>query len=312
MAIAVDCVLEIHGGGGPKGESPVWAAGEQKLYWVDIDGHRLHRFDPATGIDSERDVGEPIGCVALVEGGGFVLGLASGVHLLDAFDGGTPRRLVAPEPERQGNRLNYGRCDPFGRFWVGSMRDPASEEHRTGALYCVDGSRAQRVFDHLHVANGLAFSGDRRRMYFSDSFHTDRTIWTVAVDPDEGHLGAREVFAITEQGRPDGGCCDVDGCYWSCHIDGGRIVRYTPSGKIDRVLPMPVRWPTMCAFGGPDFATLYITSLRRGGVDSVHPDQTLAGSVFACRPGVSGFAEPRFASAGTKLAMPVDAARGAP
>ncbi|HEX2112965.1 MAG TPA: SMP-30/gluconolactonase/LRE family protein, partial [Alphaproteobacteria bacterium] len=96
-------------------------------------------------------------------------------------------------------------------------------------------------------------------------------------------------------GRPDGGCCDADGCYWSAHIDGWQIVRYTPDGRIDRTIVMPVKWPTMCAFGGPGLDTLYITSLRRGGPAADHPDQPLAGSLFACRPGVTGLAEPRFA-----------------
>jgi sugar lactone lactonase YvrE len=303
--MSVECVLQIRAGGGPKGESPVWSAAEQCLYWVDIDGCALHRFDPATGRDTVRNVGERIGCVALTSRGGFVLGLASGVYLLDTFDTGAPRLLVAPEPDRAGNRLNDGRSDPFGRFWIGSMLDPPDNDRRTGALYCIDGARCTTAVGGLHVGNGLAFTADRRRMYHSDSWRAVHTIWTADVDPVDGRIANRRVLAVTADGRPDGGCCDADGCYWSCHIDGSRVVRFTPDGRIDRTIPVPVRWPTMCAFGGPALDILYITSLRRGGAAAEHHDQPLAGSLFACRPGVTGIPEPLFEEAGTGLPDPV-------
>jgi L-arabinonolactonase len=297
MGVAVDCVLRIRTGGGPKGESPVWSGEERALYWVDIDGGALHRFDPALGRDSVRDLGEPVGCVGLTAAGGFILGLRSGIWRLDRFDSGTPSLVAAPETDRPGNRANDGRCDPWGRFWVGTMLDPATADRRTGALYCFDGQQCQRVIDGLHVLNGLAFSADRRRMYYSDSYTTVRTIWACTLDPDDGTIIDRRVFATTNgmAGRPDGGCCDADGCYWSAHIDGWQVARYTPDGRIDRTITLPVKWPTMCAFGGPELDTLYITSLRRGGRAAEHPDQPLAGSLFACRPGVTGVAEPCFA-----------------
>ena len=72
-------------------------------------------------------------------------------------------------------------------------------------------------------------------------------------------------------------------------VDGWMVVRFTPDGAIDRSITLPVRSPSMCAFGGDRLDTLYITSIRRGGAQREWPDQPLAGSVFACRPGVTGF-----------------------
>jgi sugar lactone lactonase YvrE len=297
VATSVDCVLAIRGGGGPKGESPLWSADEQCLYWVDIDGGALHRFDPASGRDRAQVFTEPVGCVARTDRGRFLLGMRSGIHVLDAFGEGVPRRILRLESDRPGNRSNDGRCDPFGRFWVGTMLDPPSAEVASGALYRLDQERCARVFDGLHTANGLAFTADRTRMYFSDSFRTVSTVWACDLDPQDGTVLSRRPFASLDpaKGRPDGACCDEDGCYWSCHIDGGRVVRYTPQGRVDRQIAMPVAWPTMCAFGGPNLDVLYITSLRRGGPDAEHPAQPLAGSLFACRPGVRGVAEPRYA-----------------
>jgi sugar lactone lactonase YvrE len=292
----IDCVLKMRGGGGPKGECPVWSAAEQCLYWVDIDGGTLNRFDPATGRNAAYTLGEPIGCHGLRRAGGFVLATRSGVHLSGA-DPTQRTRIAAPEPDKPENRPNDGRCDPQGRFWFGTMCDPPTRSaDPQGGLYRVDpDGTATRMVDGIFVGNGLAFSPDGRILYHSDSFAAVRTIWAWDLDP-QGGLTNRRVFATTHglQGRPDGACVDADGCYWSCHIDGGLVVRYTPDGRIDRTIPMPVKWPTMCAFGGAKLDTLYITSLRRGGAAAEHPDQPLAGSLFACRPGVTGVPEPLF------------------
>jgi sugar lactone lactonase YvrE len=292
----IDCVLEVRENTEPKGECPVWSAAEQCLYWVDIDAGTLNRFDPATGRNIAYALGEPIGCYGLRRAGGFLLATRSGVHLSGA-DPTQRTRIAAPEPDKPENRPNDGRCDPQGRFWFGTMCDPPTRSaDPQGALYRVDpDGSVTRMVDGIFIGNGLAFSPDGRTLYHSDSFTAVRTIWAWDLDA-EGRITNRRVFATTHglQGRPDGACVDADGCYWSCHIDGGLVVRYTPDGRIDRTIPMPVKWPTMCAFGGAKLDTLYITSLRRGGAAGEDPDQSLAGSLFACRPGVTGVPEPLF------------------
>jgi sugar lactone lactonase YvrE len=47
----------------------------------------------------------------------------------------------------------------------------------------------------------------------------------------------------------------------------------------------------MCAFGGRDLDTLFVTSIRPAGDLS---DQPLAGGVFALQPGVKGLEETCF------------------
>ena len=295
--LAAECVLPIRGGGGPKGESPVWDARLRKLYWVDIDGHAVHRFDPVTQLDEACDVGEQVGSVALrPETGQLLIATRSGLHFLD-FATGDKRLVCSPEPGMPLNRMNDGRCDPSGRFWVGSMRDPSSPLDRYGALYKLErDSSCSQVLAGLGTSNGLAFSPDAKTMYLSDSNTMVRTIWTFDFDAAAGTINNRRLFADTHglDGRPDGACCDADGGYWSAHIDGGQVVRYDPAGKSDTTVTLPVKWPSMCAFGGPRLDTLFITTIRRSGAQADWPEQPLAGSLFACVPGVRGLPEPVF------------------
>ncbi|MNG01981.1 L-arabinolactonase [compost metagenome] len=144
----------------------------------------------------------------------------------------------------------------------------------------------------LTVANGMAFSPDGKTMYVSDSHPDVQLIWAFDYDIDSGTPHNRRVFVDMNQhpGRPDGATVDADGCYWICAIDAGQVLRFTPEGKLDRTLDLPVKKPTMCAFGGPQLDTLFVTSIRPQGIDLT--DQPLAGGVFALNPGVKGLPEP--------------------
>lgn len=293
----VDCVLKLREGGGPKAECPLWDWRVGKLYWCDIDGGTLNRFDPSTGRNETRTIGEQIGSFALTAARDtFLIATRSGLHFFE-FDSGTKRPTVNPEPDRPANRLNDGRCDAAGRFWVGSMRDPIEAPDRFGTLYRVTPDLVcTGMLDGLGIPNGIVFSPDGKTMYLSDTNTQVRTIWKFDYDLQQGRLANRRVFAETgDRGRPDGACCDVDGGYWSALLDGWHVARYTPDGKLDRTIRLPVQWPSMCAFGGPDLDILYITTLRRGGPQAELPDQPLAGALFACRPGVQGVRETPFA-----------------
>ena len=143
----------------------------------------------------------------------------------------------------------------------------------------------------LVTQNGLGFSPDGKTMYLSDSHPSRQQIWQLPLR-DDGSLGERSLFVDMRElpGRPDGGAVDADGCYWICGNDAGLVHRFTPDGRLDRSLAVPVKKPAMCAFGGSGLDTLFVTSIRPGGDVS---DQPLAGGVFALRPGVRGLDEPR-------------------
>ena len=99
-------------------------------------------------------------------------------------------------------------------------------------------------------------------------------------------------------GRPDGACVDEDGGYWIACVYGSAVLRVTPDGSVDRHISLPVAKPTMPAFGGPDLATLFITTIGGGGSHAVDPSQPDAGGLFAVETGVRGQPEPPFAGGG--------------
>lgn len=286
----VDCVLDIRA---ELGECPVWCGEEKALYWIDIYAGRLNRFEPTTGVNRIWTLPEAIGSFALTDDGSVLVALKSGLKRYDLRYGElTP--LVQPEAHLPQNRLNDGRCDAQGRFWVGSMEDPVDPNGAKGSLYRFDGDRAcTRMTGGLFVANGLAFSPDGRTLYHSDSFKAVRTIWAWDFDPDDGQISNRRVFVDTRDmpGRPDGGAVDADGCYWMAGNDGWEIVRFTPQGKIDRRIALPVAKPSMLAFGGDRLDIIYVTSIRpTAGLEN----QPQAGSLFAVQAGITGLPEPRF------------------
>jgi len=286
----VQCVVEA---AADTGESPVWSEAEQALYWVDIPGCKLYRFDPSSGDNDAWDMPAPIGCVALREGGGLLVALQTGLFGFDPAQG-TLQHLAEPSFDPAGARFNDGRCDRQGRFWVHSMAQPPDS---SGQLYRVGGDLCPHpMVAGLMVGNGLAFSPDGRTLYHSDSHRSVQTIWAWDLDPADGTIGNRRLFATTHDvaGRPDGAAVDADGCYWTAANDGWQLIRYTPQGKVDRTIRLPVRRPTMLAFGGRGLDVIFVTSMRPGR-DDPPAEQPLAGGLFALALGIQGLPEPRFA-----------------
>jgi len=286
----VACVLDIRA---LLGECPIWCAEEQRLYWADLDGRTINRFNPETGGNEVWSLPAQVGSFALREGGGMLVALRSGLHT-GRFGEPDLKPVAHPEAHLPLNRYNDGRTDPAGRFWVGSMRDPQDHDQRTGSLYRLgtDGAMT-RMVEGIGTSNGLAFSPDGRTMYFADSTPQVQTIWAFDYDAETGTPSNRRVFATTDglPGRPDGACVDEEGCYWSANVYGWQVVRYAPDGQVVRTIPVPVEKPSMVCFGGPKLDVLYITSIR---VPPIKPGQDRAGSLFACEPGVRGIPEPRY------------------
>lgn len=288
------------------GESPLWSAAEQALYWVDIPAGLLYRGDARSGELQQWRAPEMLACIAARDdGAGWIAGLESGLFALTRPQGvargtDTPlaaERLAMVAHAQAGMRFNDGRCDRQGRFWAGTMVMDMAANQAAGALYRYDAHGGLlRVLQGLLVPNGLAFSPDGRTMYLSDSHPAAQVIWAFDYDTDTGTPLNQRVLVDMKPlpGRPDGAAVDIDGCYWICGNDAGVVHRFTPEGRLDRSLALPVKKPAMCAFGGADLSTLYVTSIRPSGIDLA--DQPHAGAVFALRPGISGMPEPAFAS----------------
>ena len=277
------------------GESPVWRSGEQALYWVDISARKLCRWEAASCKVSYWDAPEMPACIApMGNSGDWIAGMETGVFALQLQAGGAVHSaLLAPVTHAmQGMRFNDGRCDRQGRFLAGTMLMNMAAAARVGQVYrCESSGDLTSLVDGLITPNGMAFSPDGLTMYLSDSHPSVQLIWAFDYDPDTGTPSNRRVFADMNPlpGRPDGAAVDIDGCYWICGNDAGLIHRFTPSGKLDCSVAVPVKKPAMCAFGGPGLDTLFVTSIRPEGVDL--SDQPLAGGLFALRPGVRGLPE---------------------
>jgi sugar lactone lactonase YvrE len=268
------------------GECPVWRAAEGALYWVDITARRIHRLHIDSGNMDTWRADEMVACMAFERGGALIAGMESGLFSLDLEGGGTisSARLAVPAFPMTGMRFNDGRCDRQGRFWAGTMHMDMPAAHAVGALYRYsDREGLAGPFEvGLLTQNGLAWSPEGDRMYLSDSHPKARTIWVYDYDRAAGLASGRRVFVDMNQhsGRPDGAAIDVDGGYWTCANDGAQVLRFTPEGKLDKTIALPVPKPSMCAFGGADMETLFVTSI--------------GGPVFAVRPGNRGMPETEY------------------
>ena len=283
------------------GESPLWSVAEQALYWVDIEGRRLHRFDWNTNVEQSWPTVERIACIALHAGGGLIAGMDTGVfHLrvdaaLEATAVLVAVLLYPAQFPREGMRFNDGRCDRVGRFWVSSMVRDMAQAAGDGALYCCDEQGiSQPIVTGLVTGNGLGFSPDGATMYLSDSHPTVCKIWAFDVDAN-GVPSNRRLFVDMRQyaGRPDGAAVDAEGGYWICGNDAGQVHRFLPDGRLDRSITVPVSKPSMCAFGGPGMDQLFITSIKPAQAVAGF-DAALDGAVFITQPGVRGLPETPF------------------
>ncbi|MBB1650431.1 MULTISPECIES: SMP-30/gluconolactonase/LRE family protein [Delftia] len=278
------------------GESPFWHPLERRLYWCDIQGLRIHSWDPASGLHRSWATPSEPGCCAPTDQGRIVVGLRDGFGLLDTATGHTAMIALLEHDPRQ-FRLNDGRCDRAGRLWAGSLFSP-----KTGpdaALWCLraDGSggyAVQRMAGDCTTANGLAFSPDDRSMYWADT--PAHRIDRFAFDLDSGTLGTRSLWKAFAPrtdgrlygGRPDGASVDARGNYWVAMYEGGCVLQLSPEGEVLQRLDTPVHCPTMVCFGGEDLRTLYITSAGHGRPEQEHAAEVPAGALMQCRVDVPG------------------------
>jgi sugar lactone lactonase YvrE len=278
----INCVVES---ADKLGEGPCWSAAEGRLYWFDIKRAKLNWHEPQGGAFGRYDLPMRASAAAPRAGAGLLLATERGLAFFDPRSGDVDLRQ--PMDLGPGFRSNDGVILGDGCFWWSTMDDDGGK--RPGVIYrtCPDGF-TEPVIEGIHIANSTAMSPDGRRLYLADS--AKRTIWTY----DTADLSRREVFAKVERGGPDGSAMDAEGFLWNAEWGAWRVVRYAPDGRIDRVIEMPVAQPSCCCFGGPDRATLYITSAWEDLSDEARTKQPLAGNLFACEPGVKGLPLPAF------------------
>ena len=284
------------------GETPFWDEATQTLFWCDIVGKDVQRLDPSSGQIQAWKTPQYVSGVIPTEDGHAMVMLVDGVYQLD-LAGGATTVFTQPDTDPR-NRSNEVRTDSHGRIWLGTMFNnigPNGEDVPVGAdngsVFCItpDGF-AKRMLGGINITNTFCWSPDGSRFYTNDT--KKRVIWSFAYDPDGPTLHDRQVFAEGDvaPGNPDGSSMDEEGCLWSARWGGSQFTRFTPAGKVDRVIELPAKQPSSCAFGGADRKTLYMTTARQG-QDNLAPD-ALDGSLFVAQLDVAGLPMSRFAFPG--------------
>jgi sugar lactone lactonase YvrE len=256
------------------GEGPVWWRGA--LYFVDIEGHRVHRFDPASGGEKSWETGQRVGTVVPRESGGLVIAGDHGLYFLDEETGGLTT-IADPEPDKPDNRFNDGKCSPDGRFFAGTI----SLVKKTGdaRLYRLDPDLTlHEAFGPVTNSNGIAWSADGKTVYYIDTPRQE----VLAFDyENDGHLrNLRSVVSTAHiEASPDGMTLDAEGNLWIAFCHGACVACFSPvTGKELRRISLPCLETTACAFGGPGLADLYVTTGVHKSVVEEH-----AGRLFVIR-----------------------------
>jgi sugar lactone lactonase YvrE len=287
------------------GESPFWHPLEQRLYWIDIEGKKVRRWDPASAQAPEDwQLPQEPGCIAPARSGGLVLGLRDGIYRARSWGG--PLQAIVRFQHGDTTRFNDGKADPLGRFWAGTYYQP--KDARKANLYSVDcrpenGNSGKPIVQlkahNATTANGLAWSPDQHTVYWSDTAQACIYAWDFEAPANvmRHHRVFRQFDPKPDGwqpgqggygGRPDGAAVDAEGAYWCAMYEGARLLRLSPAGEVLAEVPVPAQCPTMPCFGGADGRTLYLTTARHK-----RPAQELqayphSGCVFAARVEVPG------------------------
>lgn len=275
----ITCVVDA---GAQLGEGTIWDPAAGVLWWIDIYGPTIHRYDPASGTSQSWQAPEYLGCIGLRASGGLVVTMASGFYFFDPASGDFTA-IADPEHDLADTRFNDGKPDRFGHFWSGSMFEaPGKTPQMIASLYRLssDGT-VMKMLDGIGCANGLAFSPDGRVMYFTDS-HTS-LVWAFDYTPETGVIENRRVFIdLTERGYiVDGATVDAGGNYWLTVPFKGKVLAFDPAGSQIAEVDLPCDLPTCCEFGGAELGTLYVTTARYRRSDAELAGQTAPGGLFA-------------------------------
>jgi sugar lactone lactonase YvrE len=292
------------------GSSPFWHPLEERLYWLDAGLSRVWRWHLPSGQSEFWQLEQTPGSIAPCRSGALLLAQRDGIFRCENWRDFS--FCLAPAPyDTTRMRFEGGKCDLWGRFWVGTCVEDG--ERRDGGLYCLhqmDRSRLQlvQVAGGVHCSSGLAWSPDGRTQFWNDAARGEvRTFglssagrWppelgaplTIRRFPPQPGPGESEAGTPAYIGRPAGAAMDRDGHYWLAMHGGGRVLCLDSEGKVLADIPTPAPRPTALCFGGQDMRTLFLTTERAGCSASElerHPD---SGAVFALRLPTPGLTIP--------------------
>ena len=289
------CVLPVAAG---LAEGPCWWAEKQVLLWVDIEASRIGLFDPQTRRNHFLHLPAHVGAVVPTSAGDLLLATAAGFLRLDPSTEAVTL-LSDPEADRPGNRFNDGKCDPWGRFWAGTMA--YDFEPLAGALWRVNADfSCVRQRQGFTLSNGLAWSQDRGTLYLIDSPTLNVLAFPLT---NSGEIAGEPSICVhipeDWDAVPDGMCMDAEGMLWIALFGGGCVTRWDPvSGQRLERLALPCRQVTSCCFGGPHLDQLFITTARREMDAAAIKAEPLAGGLFQADVGVKGVPADCFQVAG--------------
>ncbi|MBP85370.1 MAG: hypothetical protein CMJ64_01420 [Planctomycetaceae bacterium] len=271
------------------GEGPIWDQRDNILWWIDINEHKLHRFDPATHEKETFDVGQRVGTVVPRCSGGLMLAVQNGFASFDPSNGSL--RIVAdPESHLPENRFNDGKCDPAGRFWAGTL-ELVEENMQAGTLYCLlENGRVKAKVPNVGISNGIVWTSDKKTMYYIDT--PTRRVDAFDYDNDTGAISNRRpAIELPDDfvGYPDGMTIDAEDNLWVCFWGGWRVVRFDPAtGQQLSRIDVPASQVTACALGGPELKNLYITTARRDLKGTALEKEPHAGGLFHAKVDIAG------------------------
>lgn len=282
MQNAAELVIDSKAG---LAESPWWDAAAGELVFVDTVGRSVFRWDPRVDELTSIPVGDMVGAAVPRARGGMVLTVTGGILSLD--ENGSLAELCEIESWNTRTRLNDAKCDPGGRLFTGSIS--GADYPGEGGLFRVDHDLAvHKVFSGTTISNGMDWNSEGTQMYFIDSFADSVRTFDYSVATGEISNPRILISFGPQDGHPDGMTVDEEGFLWVASFGGGFVRRFTPSGRLDGTVRLPVSNVTSCAFGGDDLDVLYITTARIELTDDQLSEQPYAGGVFRFRPGVRG------------------------
>lgn len=269
------------------GEGSIWHPQRQSLFWVDIEGKTLYEYLPQTKDCRSWKFDRMVSTVVPETDSTVVVSLQNEIVRVNLNDGNTTS--IAPIPDGDGAiRCNDGKCDPEGRLWVGTMGFGCPQG--AASLYCVlpDGTVTTKLTG-VTISNGIVWSADKKYMYYNDT--PTRQIARYCYDAQSGDIRFDGIAVSIPEGTgsPDGMTIDSAGNLWVAQWGGSGVYCYNPhTGKLITRIDVPAPHVASCAFGGDNLDTLYITTARAGMSEEQLAKYPLSGSVFVCKPGVTG------------------------